>query len=36
MARMNEVGKDTLKVLKHYQHWAIFAGILKLKHELHR
>jgi dihydrodipicolinate synthase/N-acetylneuraminate lyase len=36
MARMEEIDPSILRILKHYQYWAVFAGLLKLKKELHR
>ena len=36
MSRMDEVDSSSLRILKNYQYWTMFAGLLKLKRLLHR
>ena len=36
MTRMDEVDAASLRILKNYQYWTMFSGLLKLKRLLHR
>ncbi|SLM38451.1 Tetratricopeptide-like helical domain [Lasallia pustulata] len=36
IARMDEIDRDTLRILKHHQYWTVYSGLLKLQRQLHK